>query len=126
MAELRYPRFNTIYASRDEAIAKLDNLSRSYAEPVTIRYYGEDKKICVILAMYKSDKKGDYVINFDEDTGFSGDIDIEKLGESFGDSMEIVVDETGKKVLDVKVDNSTITKTEDGSLSITKVYGGTF
>lgn len=125
MAELRYPRFNTIYASRDEAIAKLDNLSRSYAEPVTIRYYSEDNKICVILAMYKSDKKGDYIINFDEDTDFSGDV-VEKLEDSFGDSMEIVVDETGKRVLDIKVDNSTITKTEDGSLSVTKVYGGEF
>ena len=127
MAELRYPRFNNIYASREDAISKLDNLSRSYAEPVTIRYYNSENKICVILAMYKSDKPGDYVINFDEDTGFSGNISADDLEESFGDSLELVVDEeTGKKVLDIKVDNSTIAKSEDGSLSIKNVYGGSF
>lgn len=127
MAELRYPRFNNIYASREDAISKLDNLSRSYAEPVTIRYYNSENKICVILAMYKSDKPGDYVINFDEDTGFSGNISADDLEESFGDSLELIVDEeTGKKVLDIKVDNSTIAKNEDGSLSIKNVYGGSF
>ena len=126
MAELRYPRFNNIYASREDAISKLDNLSRSYAEPVTIRYYNSENKICVILAMYKSDKPGDYVINFDEDTGFSGDISADSLEDSFSDSLELVVDETGKKVLDIKVDNNTITKNEDGSLGIKNVYGGSF
>lgn len=65
MAELKYPRFNTIYATRDEALSKLNDLTRSYGEPVAIRYYNNTKKICVLLAIFKSELKGDYEISYD-------------------------------------------------------------
>lgn len=65
MAELRYPRFNTIYSSRNEAIKKLNELVRSYGEPVAIRYYNSTKEVCVILALYVSESKGDYSISYD-------------------------------------------------------------
>ena len=127
MAELRYPRFNQIYASREEAIKKLDNLSRSYAEPVTIRYYDENNKICVILAMYKSDSVGDYVINFDESfiDSDDGSSSVEDLENNIGDGLTTEVDESGNKILDVNTDDSTIIKTDSG-LSVGTVYGGSF
>lgn len=65
MAELKYPRFNTIYATREEALVKLKELSRSYGEPVAIRYYNSKKYICVILAIYKSEAVGDFEISYD-------------------------------------------------------------
>lgn len=65
MAELKYPRFNTIYNSREEALIKLKEISRSYGEPVTIRYYNNDKTVCIILAIYKSELIGDFEISYD-------------------------------------------------------------
>lgn len=65
MAELKYPRFNTIYSSREEAINKLNELTRSYGEPVAIRYYNTSKLVCVLLAIFKSEYKGDYEISYD-------------------------------------------------------------
>ena len=122
MAELRYPRFNTIYNSREEAINKLDNLSRSYGEPVAIRYYSSDKKeVYVILAMYKSDVKGDYVINFDKSSSSQS---IGDLG--LGDSLIAETDESGKPILEVNIDDSSLVKGNDGSISVGTVYGGTF
>ena len=65
MAELKYPRFNTIYSTREEALIKLSELSRSYGEPVTIRYYNSKRDICIILAIYKSNLIGDFEISYD-------------------------------------------------------------
>ena len=65
MAEIIYPRFNTIYATREVALAKLSELSRSYGEPVAIRYYNNSKTICVILAIFKSAITGDFEISYD-------------------------------------------------------------
>lgn len=65
MAELRYPRFNTIYPKREDAIKKLDELVRSYGEPVAIRYYNSQKEVCVILAIFTGDSKGEYEISYD-------------------------------------------------------------
>lgn len=64
MSKLLFTRFTKIAANREEAINKLDNLSRYYAENVAIRYY-KDGEIQVILALYNSEAKGDYKINFD-------------------------------------------------------------
>lgn len=65
MAELRYPRFNTVYNNREEALKKLNELTRSYGEPVAIRYYNSKKEICIIVAVYKSESLGDYSISYD-------------------------------------------------------------
>lgn len=65
MAELRYPRFNKIYSTRQEAIEKLDDLTRAYGEPVAIRYYNRKNEVCVILAIYKGEAKGEYSISYD-------------------------------------------------------------
>lgn len=65
MAELRYPRFNTVYNNREEALKKLNELTRSYGEPVAIRYYNSKKEICIIVAVYKSESIGDYSISYD-------------------------------------------------------------
>lgn len=65
MAELRYPRFNTVYNNREEALKKLNELTRSYGEPVAIRYYNNKKEICIIVAVYKSESLGDYSISYD-------------------------------------------------------------
>lgn len=68
MAEFRYPRFTTIYSDREEAVKKLNELTRSYGEPVAIRYYNSKRTICVILAIFKSDRRGDYDISYDSNT----------------------------------------------------------
>lgn len=60
----RFTRFNNIYDSKREAILKLDNTSRHYAETVAIRYYNNGST-CVILALFNSEKVGDYIISFD-------------------------------------------------------------
>lgn len=65
MAELRYPRFNTVYNNREEALKKLNELTRSYGEPVAIRYYNNKREICIIVAVYKSESLGDYSISYD-------------------------------------------------------------
>ncbi len=61
---LRYTRFEKIYSSREEAITKLNNTSRYYAENVAVRYKSGDK-IDIILALFLSTTKGDYIINYD-------------------------------------------------------------
>lgn len=60
----RFTRFNNIYDSKRDAILKLDNTSRHYAETVAIRYYNNGST-CVILALFNSEQIGDYVISFD-------------------------------------------------------------
>lgn len=65
MAELRYPRFNTIYSDREQALNKLNELTRSYGEPVAIRYYNSKREVCLVVAVYKSDGRGDYSISYD-------------------------------------------------------------
>lgn len=60
----RYTRYEKIYSSREEAIAKLNNTSRYYAENVAIRYKNGDS-FDTILALFRSEEKGDYSINFD-------------------------------------------------------------
>jgi hypothetical protein len=69
----RYTRFTKIYNSREEAIKKLDNTKRYYAENVAIRYY-KDGKAETILALFRSENTGDYDINFDssDPTGGGG------------------------------------------------------
>ncbi len=68
---LRYTRFEKIYSSREEAITKLNNTSRYYAENVAIRYKSGEK-ICTMLALYQSTTKGDYTINYDSGGSSSG------------------------------------------------------
>lgn len=60
----RFTRFNNIYDSKKDAILKLDNISRHYAETVAIRYYNNGST-CVILALFNSERIGDYIISFD-------------------------------------------------------------
>ena len=68
---LRYTRFEKIYSSREEAITKLNNTSRYYAENVAIRYKSGEK-IYIMLALYQSTTKGDYTINYDSGGNSSG------------------------------------------------------
>ena len=68
---LRYTRFEKIYSSREEAITKLNNTSRYYAENVAIRYKSGEK-VCIMLALYQSTTKGDYTINYDSGGNSSG------------------------------------------------------
>ena len=65
MAELRYPRFNTVYNNRETALGKLNEITRSYGEPVAIRYYNSKREICIIVAVFKSEGRGDYSISYD-------------------------------------------------------------
>ena len=62
--KFRYTRFEKIYRNRDEAIKKLNETSRYYAENVAIRYTGKTRTE-TMLAIFNSEKKGDYYINFD-------------------------------------------------------------
>ena len=92
MAELRYPRFNTIYSNRDEAIKKLDGLTRSYGEPVAIRYYNTKKDVCVILAIFKGEKKGEYDISYDSNIELLPSIfTIEISKETIGNSDKKII-----------------------------------
>lgn len=69
--KFRYTRFEKIYRNRDEAIKKLNGTSRYYAENVAIRYTGANR-VETMLAIYNSENKGDYHINFDSGSGSSG------------------------------------------------------
>ena len=60
----RYTRFEKTYSSREEAIKKLNNTSRYYAENIAIKYKNGDS-FDIILALFRSTTKGDYSINFD-------------------------------------------------------------
>ena len=73
MNKLRYTRFNNIYDSRASAIQKLDSTARYYAENVCIRYKDSNKKIQIMLALYRSTSRGDYNINFDSGNPSGGD-----------------------------------------------------
>lgn len=66
----RYTRFNNIYSSREAAIKKLNNTSRYFAENVCVQYKDSSSgRVEIILALYKSESLGDYVINFDSASG---------------------------------------------------------
>lgn len=68
----RYTRFDNIYSSREAAIKKLNYTSRYFAENVCIQYKDPSSdRVEIILALYKSEKPGDYVINFDSASGGS-------------------------------------------------------
>lgn len=68
----RYTRFDNIYSSREAAIKKLNNTSRYFAENVCIQYKDSSSgRVEVILALYKSKRLGDYIINFDSAFGGS-------------------------------------------------------
>ena len=70
--KFRYTRFEKIYSSREEAIIKLNNTTRYYAENVAIRYKNGDS-FETILALFRSETKGDYSINFDSGQQGSGE-----------------------------------------------------
>lgn len=67
----RYTRFEKIYSSREEAIIKLNNTSRYFAENVAVRYKNgkSEDSYDTILALFQSNAKGDYIINFDSGLG---------------------------------------------------------
>lgn len=67
MAKLQYTRFENIFESREIAINKLNEISRNFAEPVMIRYYGTDKNIKTMVALFRSESIGDYVLQYDEE-----------------------------------------------------------
>lgn len=71
--KFRCTRFINIFNSKDEAIRKLDNTSRYYGEPVMIRYRDENGYTRVMLALYKSEAKGDYEIGYDPDSRVSNE-----------------------------------------------------
>lgn len=64
---LQLNRFNNIYPTRESAFSLLNNLSRSYSECVTVRYYEdpETEKIGIIVVIYKSETKGDYEVIYE-------------------------------------------------------------
>ena len=64
--KFRCTRFINIFNSKDEAIRKLDNTSRYYGEPVMIKYRDESGYTKVMLALYKSEAKGDYEIFYQQ------------------------------------------------------------
>lgn len=101
MAEFKYPRFNTIYPTREEAIEKLDNLTRAYGEPVAIRYYNTSKTVCVLLAIFKSDAKGDYSISYDSNPETTPKVyTITKTDSSITDEEYINIALFGKTPID--------------------------
>lgn len=61
MAKFQFPRFETIYENREQVIEVLSGLSRSYAEPVAIRY-NNSGDIYILIAVFKSSSVGDYDI----------------------------------------------------------------
>ena len=145
MAELRYPRFNAIYSNRDEAIKKLNGLTRSYGEPVAIRYYSSENKTCVILAIFKSEGKGDYEISYDSNTELLPNVyTIEKDNSDKTDLEYIDIALKGKQPIERDIviiesmnnvvvsyiftnNNWQILSTSgSGSATIDKIYGGTF
>lgn len=64
MDKLIFTRFEKVYSSRKRALEKLDSIERYYAEMVAIKYQNGNS-FDVLLALYQSEKKGDYVISFD-------------------------------------------------------------
>lgn len=72
MAKMNYTRFEVIYPNRDAALEKLNGISRSYAEPVAIRYYDEAGDVYIIVSIYKSDQVGDYEITYETGLGAGG------------------------------------------------------
>lgn len=144
MAELRYPRFNAIYSNRDEAIKKLNELTRSYGEPVAIRYYNNENKTCVILAIFKSESKGDYEISYDSNTELLPNVyTIEKDNSDKTDLEYIDIALKGKQPIEkdiviIKSMNNVVSyiftnnnwqilsTSGNGSATIDKIYGGTF
>lgn len=146
MAELRYPRFNTIYLSRNEAIKKLDELVRSYGEPVAIKYYNSTREVCVILALYISDSKGDYSISYDSNKELNPSvytstktstsqtdeecIKIALFGKSpVPQDIVIITDQSGGEK---SIRSYIYTPSDDwkllsaGGLTVGTIYGGTF
>lgn len=67
MAKLQYTRFDEVFNTRDKAISSLNSLSRNFAEPVMIRYYDVKGQVRTLVALYRSEMAGDYVIQFDEE-----------------------------------------------------------
>lgn len=68
MANLQFTRINKIFSSKESAIERLDQLSRTYAEGVVVKYLSYDGVNSIenlIFAIYKSDTKGDYTIIYD-------------------------------------------------------------
>lgn len=65
MANLQFTRIKKIFPSREDAIKRLDELSRTYAESVAVMYYSPNKSEELILSIYKSEEKGDYYIIHD-------------------------------------------------------------
>ena len=90
--KFRYTRFNEVFETRDEAIKKLNKTARYYAENVAIKYKKGDS-FEVILALYKSEEKGDYTINYDSGEGGSGSgikiYDITKISPEESDKEAI-------------------------------------
>lgn len=70
MAKLQYTRYEVICSTREEALEKLRSLSRSYAEPVAIRYKAPNNDVYTIVAIYQSTSPGDFEITYE--TGSMG------------------------------------------------------
>lgn len=65
MANLQFTRINKVFSSREDAIARLNELSRTYAESVVAMYNSSNNTEELILVIYKSKEKGDYYIIHD-------------------------------------------------------------
>ena len=85
--KFRCTRFINIFNSKDEAIRKLDNTSRYYGEPVMIKYRDGKGNTKVMLALYKSEAKGDYEIGYDPDNKINNDR-IHSITKEEGESDE--------------------------------------
>lgn len=85
MADLRFSKIEEIFSSREDAIRKLDSIKAPYSTGVIIRYTTKHRvkvqgDLCVehmglveeivhiILAIWKSGERGDYVIVSDSST----------------------------------------------------------
>lgn len=73
MANLQFTRIKKVFSSRDLAISRLKELSRTYAEGVVVTYNPDNNKNEeeLILAIYKSEEKGDFVIAFDSSSAYT-------------------------------------------------------
>lgn len=73
MANLQFTRVKEVFQTRKDAINKLNELCRTYAEGVVVKYLSDcvdecgNKLIRLIFAIYKSSEKGDYEIIYDTD-----------------------------------------------------------
>lgn len=121
----RYTRFDNVYSSREAAIKKLNHTSRYFAENVCIQYKDPSSgRVEVILALYKSETPGDYVINFDSASG----------GSNLGASTYEVTRQPGETDMDcinravmaagVLVDRDLVVINEGGGSSIVYLYTG--